>query len=280
MLLLAAAATASPRPGLRWLGFPSPAFGSHARLTWFTTHRKPHGRAASAAPDASRGAAALLAGAVSRALAPRSSGAAQAVRSLQEGTIADLIGIATRLDDSAGRTKGHAARTAFLALRIASALGLRDSQHRELLYAALLKDLSVLPPAGSPRCDSHGAVSLDSLETPHAALVAIAAIDDRWDGRGGSADARGASIPLASRILAVAEAAEIGASRGGPSAAVRSLRAARGRSLDPEIVDLVLEMGRLGLWRELDGGAVPGAWPSWRSPAAATPTAGGGVTPD
>jgi HD-GYP domain-containing protein (c-di-GMP phosphodiesterase class II) len=80
---------------------------------------------------------------------------------------------------------------------------------------------------------------------------AIHAMRERWDGRGEPLGIRGPEIPLAARILAVAEAAALYAHRRGARAAERTLRRRRKRWYDPDLVDLLLGMVKLGLWREL-----------------------------
>jgi HD-GYP domain-containing protein (c-di-GMP phosphodiesterase class II) len=84
-----------------------------------------------------------------------------------------------------------------------------------------------------------------------AVSEAVHAIDERWDGRGEPMGNRGHEIPLAARILAVAQGAAVFAERIGPRAAEKAMRARRKGAYDPDLVDLLIGMGRLGLWREL-----------------------------
>jgi hypothetical protein len=92
---------------------------------------------------------------------------------------------------------------------------------------------------------------IDRLGLPKGTRQAVEASGERWDGRGGPDRLAGESIPLLARIVAVASAADDLVMRVGPQTAERLLRLRRGHSLDPELTSLALEMGRLGLWREL-----------------------------
>jgi putative nucleotidyltransferase with HDIG domain len=79
----------------------------------------------------------------------------------------------------------------------------------------------------------------------------IVGLDERWDGRGEPAGLRGGEIPLAARIVAVADAAETFRARYDEKAAERMLRSRRRSWYDPEIIDVLLGMARFGLWQEL-----------------------------
>lgn len=92
---------------------------------------------------------------------------------------------------------------------------------------------------------------VDRLGLPHGTRRAVEASGERWDGRGGPDRLAGESIPLLARIVSVAAAADELVDRVGPKTAERLLRLRRGRSLDPELTSLALDMGRLGLWQEL-----------------------------
>jgi HD-GYP domain-containing protein (c-di-GMP phosphodiesterase class II) len=96
-----------------------------------------------------------------------------------------------------------------------------------------------------------GADLVHRLGLPMAVSEAIHALHERWDGRGDPLHSRGHEIPIAARIVAVAEGAALFAERSGPRAAERALRARRKTFYDPDLVDLLLGMGRLGLWREI-----------------------------
>ena len=165
-----------------------------------------------------------------------------------------LIGLAERIDEVAGHAPGHALRTAFLALRLASALGLRDSEHYDLLHAALFKDAGRL--AAARDAGESAAAFLQRVGAPDGVVGAVGAFGERWDGRGTEGWV-GPEIPVTARILAVAEAAHRGGAGRAPGSAEAALRSARGRTLDPTIVDLLIDMGRLGLWQEV---AAPVVW--------------------
>ena len=83
--------------------------------------------------------------------------------------------------------------------------------------------------------------------------AAVHAVGEAWDGRGQPLGLRHDGIPLLARIVSVAQTADIFA-RPSPATAVAVLRARRGRSLDPEIVDVFLELAAWEgpkLWQEL-----------------------------
>jgi len=193
-----------------------------------------------------------------------------------------LAALSAGLDAAERRPDGHAVRTAYLATRLAEELSLAEPRHAELLYAGLLLD------AGSTGLEArdHAATAAaatraswsplgrwtvpaaSASESPHlsrtrraAAMIhllglpagvseAVTSVDERWDGRG-PRHQRHATIPLGGRILAVASAAAQVGPGAQPSAIERILRGARGRELDPELVDHALRMGRLGLWADL-----------------------------
>jgi putative nucleotidyltransferase with HDIG domain len=101
-----------------------------------------------------------------------------------------------------------------------------------------------------------GAEIAHRLRLPLAVSEAIHAVDERWDGHGEPIGNRGHEIPLAGRILALAQGAAVFAERDGPRAAETAIRARRKHWYDPELVDLLLSMGRLGLWQDLLGSNV------------------------
>ncbi|MFF0817322.1 HD domain-containing phosphohydrolase [Rhodococcus sp. NPDC003318] len=66
---------------------------------------------------------------------------------------------------------------------------------------------------------------------------ALAFTFERWDGRGLPAGVRGDAIPLPSRMVAVADVAEVHLRAGGPVRSVEVVRARRGSQFCPRVVD-------------------------------------------
>jgi putative nucleotidyltransferase with HDIG domain len=227
---------------------------------------------------------------------------------------AELFAALSRaLDMAEGREPRHAMRTCYVAMRLADALQLPDSDRLDIFYASILKDagttsnaaamarllgtsdielkrdlalvdtdnvlehgrflLDHLPEApltenvrrlGRVVMNRHanghalvarradrGAEIAHRLELPMGVSEAIHALDERWDGRGNPLGNRGHEIPLAARILAIAQDAAILAERLGARNAEKTIRARSKRWYDPELADLLLGMGKLGLWQEL-----------------------------
>lgn len=185
-----------------------------------------------------------------------------------------LAALSVVLDAAERRPEGHAVRAAYVSARVAGELSLPDDRRSGLLYAGLLTDIGTIGPGAEPEPDAarsrrpslsryrrdatpahlsrpHRARAVvATLGLPVAVADAVAAADERWDGRG-PAHIRGDRIHRDGRLVALASAvAGMGAS---PLAADidRMLRVERGRSLDPGLVDEVLRMGRAGLWAEL-----------------------------
>jgi putative nucleotidyltransferase with HDIG domain len=82
-----------------------------------------------------------------------------------------------------------------------------------------------------------------------AAASAIRHLDERWDGRGYPDSLEADKIPLASRIMAVAQHLDVFSGERGPHAALRTLREHSGRWFDPELVRVALSLDEDGdLW--------------------------------
>ena len=220
-------------------------------------------------------------------VAPRSSSASPAPSQGGLRRTAELLAaLSAGLDAAERRPEGHALRTAYLCCRMADESGLAEERRSELLYAGLLLDagsIGLQPSDHDPRADSspgrrglgrlraaahaprppshlsrpdRAAAVVRLLRLPAGVAEAIISVDERWDGRGPRGERRD-GIPGSSRILAVASAvAQVGPAAT-PTALERALRPRRGRDLDPDLVDKVLAMGRLGLWRELASPNLP-----------------------
>jgi HD-GYP domain-containing protein (c-di-GMP phosphodiesterase class II) len=79
---------------------------------------------------------------------------------------------------------------------------------------------------------------------------------ERWDGHGMPGDLRGEQLPLAVRLMQVAEDADIAWQHGGRSQADRVLAQRSGSGLDPRAVEVYLDLGD-GLYKGMD---VPSIW--------------------
>lgn len=153
---------------------------------------------------------------------------------------------------------GHSARVADLAEALGGELGVRGARAEELRYAALLHDIGMMvvrpelpAEARSDDVDYLSALSahpqagvnvLGGLDFLEGALPAIAHHHERWDGRGYPSGLREEEIPLAARIIAVADAFDAlnADPEGGPATPYRSLTTLQGRAgtqLDPAVVD-------------------------------------------
>ncbi|MEJ5169710.1 MAG: HD-GYP domain-containing protein [Fimbriimonadales bacterium] len=140
-------------------------------------------------------------------------------------------------------THGHSRRVAELSVRIGRRMGLRGSELRLLRRAALLHDLgklaltrrvldkpSVLSEAEFREIRQHPVVGSRVAEAAHPFRSVAAVVrhhHERLDGNGYPEGLRGDQVPLACRILAVADAFD--AMTGGSGGSERSYRSALGR---------------------------------------------------
>lgn len=100
------------------------------------------------------------------------------------------------------------------------------------------------------RCD-RGAHILRKLGLGDVAAEAVRGLDEHWDGSGYPEQRTGESIPLESRILAVAQHLDVFASERGTEKAIEVLRERSGRWFDPELVRGIEHLHRAGaLWAQ------------------------------
>lgn len=97
--------------------------------------------------------------------------------------------------------------------------GRRDASDMIARHAALARELGA------------------QLGLPEAVLDALASSYERWDGRGWPGNKRGEAIPLASRLVQLAEYAEVAHRVGGIEAAKALGQRRRGTQFDPSLVD-------------------------------------------
>ncbi len=100
-----------------------------------------------------------------------------------------------------------------------------------------------------------GAEIARRLDFPPAAVEAIRALDEHWDGRGQPCGLKGPAIPLLARILGLAQAVEVYATTYDVTAALSMATARRGTWFDPAIVDAFGGFaGDAGFWARLRDG--------------------------
>ncbi|OLT39702.1 hypothetical protein BJF86_07635 [Serinicoccus sp. CNJ-927] len=162
---------------------------------------------------------------------------------------------------------GHSARVADVADALGAQLGLSGEAAEELRYAALLHDIGMMVVRAELPHDPDDEIAyLTALSAhPLAGLNVLAGLDflddslpaiahhhERWDGKGYPAGLQGEEIPLAARIIAVADAfdARLAATDDGsaePMVVAEQLRRRAGSHLDPRVVEaLVAALGRQG----------------------------------
>lgn len=157
---------------------------------------------------------------------------------------------------------GHSVRVADLAQPMGAHLGIIGRDAESLRYAALLHDIGLvavrpelpMEPHGDEAAylsgmsahPSAGVAMLGGMDFLVDALPAIAHHHERWDGRGYPAGLAGPSIPLAARVIAVADAYDAlttdrAGTRLSPQAALAQLRIRAGSQLDPTVVEALAD---------------------------------------
>lgn len=223
-----------------------------------------------------------------------------------------VASLSRALDMTEGLPAGHAARTCYLALRLADRMGVMHLVSTDLFYGALLKDLgcssnaaAVVEMFGADDIDlkrrealterdplamavftlrtlagSHEPLPLrvrrlvalarganrhhiEELRCERGADVArragfdqsvaqaIYSVHEHWDGAGHPLGARGAAIPLVSRIVAACAGVDVFRHSRGDEAAIAMLRARSGTRYDPAIVEALLAACEAGLLDDL-----------------------------
>ncbi len=85
------------------------------------------------------------------------------------------------------------------------------------------------------RCERGAQIAL-RLGFSARTAQAIRNLDELWNGKGHPRGIRGAEIPMASRIMNIAQVIEVFAAARGPSAAMKVIRERRGTWFDPDVV--------------------------------------------
>jgi HD-GYP domain-containing protein (c-di-GMP phosphodiesterase class II) len=106
------------------------------------------------------------------------------------------------------------------------------------------------------RCE-RGAEIARMIDLPESTADAIRALDEHWDGGGVPYGLRGADIPLAARIMSLAQIVEVYFAGGGVDAALKVAKERSGTWFDPELVAALLTTrGETDFWASLAGDAV------------------------
>lgn len=150
------------------------------------------------------------------------------------------------LDITEGQPVGHAERSCRIGMRIGAAIDLPAHSQSALFYALLLQDAgsSSTTPGVATAADrrlrrGRGAEIARQIGLSEETAQAIRHLDEHWDGSGEPGHLRGADIPVVSRILRLAQSAEIAWQRGGAHAAIEVARLRRGTWFDPALVEVL-----------------------------------------
>lgn len=116
---------------------------------------------------------------------------------------------------------------------------------------------------GAAHCEVASSVA-ERLSLPPSLRAALPALMERWDGKGQPGKLRGDAIPVAIRVMNLAQDAAVFLHLGGIEAVLVTLRQRAGRAHDPALVEILCrDGGRLLAGFEQD--------PSWETAVAAEP---------
>lgn len=183
---------------------------------------------------------------------------------LHTRTTAAFRVLASALDARDPHTRGHSERVAEISVNLARALGLTRKEQQTLQFAALVHDIGkigirerILGKPGKLTVAEHaqvrrhpeiGAAILHELRQVDPELVpAVRHHHERIDGRGYPTGLRGNAIPVAARIIAVADCYDAMRSERpyrpvmNREQATAVLRAAAGSQLDAVFTDLLIQ---------------------------------------
>jgi putative two-component system response regulator len=204
--------------------------------------------------------------------------------------VPDVLGgvLASVLEARDGSVGGHCGRIARLAERIGKSVGVSGADLDALALGALLHDIgkigipdSILLKPG-PLDASEWIVMRSHPELGDRLLASFPELGDvrrivrhhheRWDGGGYPDGLSGDAIPLAARVVSVADAIEAMSVRRPyrdplpPGTVIEQLEEGRGRQWDPAVIDAALELILVGGLSAADGPSVVPAesCPVWR----------------
>jgi putative nucleotidyltransferase with HDIG domain len=144
-------------------------------------------------------------------------------------------------------------------MRIAAELKLPASTQHALYYALLLKDAGssathAQTHSGSRSGCEQGATLAQLMRLPEGTAVGIAALNERWNGRGYPQRLKGEQIPIASRIALLAQMLDVFFRSGGPEVAIASVARNSGFWFDPSVFKAAQSLARRGeLWAGITG---------------------------
>lgn len=167
--------------------------------------------------------------------------------------VAEVVSaLSQALDLGSGSSAWHSVRTCILGMRIASELRLTESLQNDLYYALLLKDAGWtnasrvgLHLAGREAQSTREAISLRCelggslarlMRLAEQTASAIGGLYEHWDGGGNPAGLKGEQIPLASRIMLLAQTLDVLFWSVGQDAAIATITERSGYCFDPEAV--------------------------------------------
>ena len=181
---------------------------------------------------------------------------------LEETTFASMEALARAIDARDSSTFGHSARVAAISLEIADEMHLPIKDREALRRGALLHDIGKIGvedkvlrktgPLSAAEADDMrehpriGHDMLKGLRFLQPSLPGVLHHHERWDGSGYPTGLRGSAIPLAVRILSVADVFDALTSdrpyRQGLSsdAVIAAIRAESGLQFDPDVVTAFL----------------------------------------
>jgi diguanylate cyclase (GGDEF)-like protein len=191
----------------------------------------------------------------------------QAAQAQRQGLINTVYALAKAVDAKDGYTNMHSQRVGRYAGALARRLGLDEEQVELVRTAGVLHDVgkigisdailqkpAALDPEEWATMKRHSEFGRDIIAGAGMDEIAEAVLHlhERWDGRGYPAGIAGDAIPLASRILHVADALEAMTSSrvyrpGMPvEAALEELERSAGSQMDPAVVEACVAMVRAG----------------------------------
>jgi putative nucleotidyltransferase with HDIG domain len=101
------------------------------------------------------------------------------------------------------------------------------------------------------RCARSAAIAR-ALGMSEATAQAVQSMDEHWDGGGHPSGLRGERIPIAARIIGLAQVVEIFWGVAGPERALEMAADRRGRWFDPELVDCLNQISSPAMWASLE----------------------------
>lgn len=185
-----------------------------------------------------------------------------------------VVAAAHAVDHRNPMTQGHSSRVTSIAEAVGQRVGLPPGKLEELRMAAFLHDVGHMTLGGDAQsfempghAEEGERIVAAAKFSPEIASV-VRHHHERWDGQGTPDGAAGEQIPLAARILAVAEGYEAmtagrGCERLTVAAALEQLKVGSGSQFDPAVLD--------ALTKAASDGSLESILPAVALPAVAAP---------